>query len=121
MKRLYPVFIIVVVCAPIIFLIYLKSDLVCAPRAIVSSAVFGIVPLLFLTIAIFKKRKIWYYFSLLVLVLEVIITPIIMLNKLGWEKLLNERLLAFFTFEVIALIQILIVISLLMDFLKSQN
>ena len=121
MKRLYSIFIIMVVCAPILFLIYWKNDLVCAPRAVVSSAVFGIVPLLFLTIAVFKKKRICYYFSLLILVLEVIITPIIMLNRLGWEKFINERLLAFFTYEAIATIQIVIVILLLMDFLRLRN
>ena len=121
MKRLYLIFISTVICAPIIFLIYLKNDLVCAPRAILSSAIFGVIPLLFLTIAILKKKKNFYYFSLIVLIIEIIITPIIMLNRLGWTKFINERLLAFFTFESVAIIQFLIIILLLKDFIKLQK
>lgn len=121
MKRLYFIFFATVICAPIIFLIYLKNDLVCAPRAILSSAIFGVIPLLFLTIAVLKKKKYFYYFSLLILIIEVIITPIIMINRLGWEKFINERLLAFFTFEGVAIIQFLIIILLLKDFLKLRK
>jgi hypothetical protein len=44
-----------------------------------------------------------------------------MLRRLGWEKFVNERLLAFFTFEGIAMIQILITVLLLIDFVKSQE
>ena len=121
MKRLYLIFISTVICAPIIFLIYLKNDLVCAPRAILSSAIFVVIPLLFLTIAILKKKKNFYYFSLIVLIIEIIITPIIMLNRLGWAKFINERLLAFFTFESVATIQLLIIILLLKDFIKLQK
>jgi len=121
LKKAYFIFLGTVICAPIIFLVYLKNDLVCAPRAILSSAIFGIIPLFFLTIAILKKKKNFYYFSILVLIIEIIITPIIMLNRLGWEKFINERLLAFFTFEGIAIMQLLIVVSLLKDFLKLQK
>jgi hypothetical protein len=121
MKRLYLIFIFIVVCAPIVFAIYLKHDLVCAPRAITASAIFGAVPLLLLTIALFKKRKCFFYLSLAVLIIEVIITPVIMLRRLGWEKFFNERLLAFFTFEGIAMVQIFITMLLLCDFVKSQK
>ena len=118
MKKLYLIFIAIVIIAPIIFLIYLKNDLVCAPRAIVSSAIFGIVPLSFLSIAIMKKKKNFFYFSQLILIVKIIITPIIMIKRLGWEKFINERLLAFFTFEGIALIQMLIVTLILLNFIK---
>ena len=121
MKKLYIIFIGTVICAPIIFLIYLQNDLVCAPRAILSSAIFGLIPLIILTIAILQKKRILYYFALLVLIIEFIITPIIMINRLGWEKFINERLLAFFTFEGVILIQFVIIIFLLIDFLKSQK
>ena len=114
MKKYYVVFILTVVCAPIIFLFYLKNDLVCAPRAIVSSALFGFIPLIFLTVAILKEKKIFYYFCLATLLFEVIITPVIMVKRLGWEKFFNERLLAFFTFEGIAIFQILLVILILL-------
>lgn len=121
MKKLYLTYICIVVCAPIIFFIYLQIDMVCAPRAITASAIFGVVPLSLLTIAIYKKKKNFFYFSLFVLIVEIIITPVIMLKRLGWEKLVNERLLAFFTFEGIATLQIVITILLLLDFLKSQE
>ena len=121
MKKLYLTFICTVICAPIIFFIYLKHELVCAPRAITASAIFGVVPLLLLTIAIFKKKNDLFYFSLFVLIIEIIITPVIMLKRLGLEKLINERLLAFFTFEGFAMIQTFITILLLLDFLKSQE
>jgi hypothetical protein len=114
MKKLYFVFLGIVFCAPILFYFYLKMDLVCAPRAITASAIFGIVPLLFLTAAVLKKKVLFYYLSLLTLVIEIIITPIIMLKRLGWDKFIHERLLAFFTFEGIAIIQIMIVALLLM-------
>lgn len=113
MKRLYLIFIITVICAPVIFLVYLKNDLVCAPRAILSSAIFGVAPLLFLTVAVFRNIKTCYYLALVILVIEMIITPIIMIERLGWEKFFNERLLAFFTFEGIAIIQFLIAISMM--------
>ena len=119
-KKLYFVFLGIVIFAPILFYFYLKRDLVCAPRAITASAIFGIVPLLFLTAAVLKKKVLFYYLSLLMLVIEIIITPIIMLKRLGWDKFVNERLLAFFTFECIAIIQIIIVVLLLMDLSKAK-
>ena len=118
MKKLFFIFIGTVICAPMIFLFYLKNDLVCAPRAIYSSIIFGTVPLLFLTIAIIKKKKDFYYVSLLVLIIEIVLTPVIMLKKLGWEKFVTERLLAFFTFEIIAMIQFLIIVVILRDYYK---
>ena len=120
MKKIYFVFLGIVIFAPILFYFYLKRDLVCAPRAITASAIFGIVPLLFLTAAVLKKKVLFYYLSLLMLVIEIIITPIIMLKRLGWDKFVNERLLAFFTFEGIAIIQIIIVVLLLMFFSKAK-
>jgi hypothetical protein len=121
MKKPYLAFFFIVICAPVLFLIYLKHDLVCAPRAITASSIFGTVPLLLVTIAILKENLNFFYYSLFVLAIEVIITPVIMLKRLGWEKLINERLPAFFTFEGIAVIQIILTILLLLDFLKSQE
>ena len=120
MKRLYLVFLGIVIFAPILFYLYLEHDLVCAPRAIVASAIFGIVPLLFLTVAILKEKVIFYYLSILTLIIEIIITPIIMLKRLGPDKFFNERLLAFFTFECIAITQIVIVILLLRNLLRPE-
>jgi hypothetical protein len=121
MKKLYFVFLGTVCFAPILFYIYLKRDLVCAPRAITASAIFGIVPLLFLTAAVLKKKVLFYYLSLLTLVIEIIITPIIMLKRLGPDKFVNERLLAFFTFEGIAIIQMIIVVLLMMNLLRLKE
>lgn len=120
MKKLYLTYICIVICAPFVFLFYLKHDLVCAPRAITASAIFGAVPLSLLMIASLKRKKNFFYYSLLVLVIEIIITPAIMLKRLGWEEFISERLLAFFTFEGFAVIQVVITILLLMDFLKLQ-
>ena len=85
-KRLYVVFLLIAIFAPVVFLIYWKNDLVCAPRAITASAIFGIVPLIFLTIGILKEKGIFFYLALFVLVVEILITPVIMLRRLGWEK-----------------------------------
>ena len=121
MKKPYIIFFFIVICAPVIFLIYLKHDLVCAPRAITASSIFGTVPLMLLTIAIFKKNLNFFYYTLFVLAIEIIITPVIMLKRLGLGKFVNERLPAFFTFEGIAVVQIVLTILLLLDYLKSQE
>ncbi|MEJ2629405.1 MAG: hypothetical protein P8078_12740 [bacterium] len=113
MKKLYCIFILMVICAPLVFYLYLQHDLVCEVRAVISSALFGLVPLLFLSLGIIKKRILWYCLALDVLIMEMIITPVIMLNRLGWEKFYPERLLAFFTFEGVAAIEIILVIFML--------
>jgi hypothetical protein len=118
-KRLYTSFIFIVVCAPILFLFYWKNDWVCAPRAITASAIFGIVPLIFLTTGLLKEIGIFYYLALFALAGEIVITPVIMLRKLGWEKLIGERLPAFFTFEGIAIVEIAIVLLLFRIFWKK--
>jgi hypothetical protein len=121
MNKLYLTFILTVLFAPVLFFIYLMNNLVCAPRAIIASAIFGVVPLSFLIIGIRKKILFFFYISLCTLIIEIIITPVIMLKKLGWEKFINERLLAFFTFEGIATVQIIIIILILLDFIKSKE
>ena len=109
MKRLHLLFLGTVLGAPVVFFIYLKLDWVCAPRAIIASALFGGIPFMLVTVALWKEKGIFFYSAGTLLVVEMAITPIIMLNRLGWEKFYGERLLAFFTFEGIALLQILIV------------
>jgi hypothetical protein len=121
MKKLYLAFWAIVIFAPVLFNLYLNNDLVCAPRAITASAIFGLVPLLFLTLAIMKEGRIYYYLSAAVLIIEIIITPLIMLKRLGVDKFFNERLLAFFTFEGIAAAQVVIVILLLLSFFKKRT
>ena len=115
-RGLSAISLLTVVCAPVVFWIYWKNDLVCAPRAITASAIFGIVPLLFLMIGILKEKRVFFSLTLWVLVVEMLITPIIMLRRLGWEKFAGERLLAFFTFEGIAIVQIVIVLLVFKTF-----
>ena len=113
MKKLFCMFILLVILAPLIFYLYLQHDLVCEFRAVISSSLFGLIPLLFLSLGIIKKRILWYYVTLGILVIEMIITPVIMLNRLGWDTFYNERLLAFFTFEGFAVIEIVLVVLIM--------
>lgn len=55
------------------------------------------------------------------LLFEGIITPIIMLKKLGWVKFYNDRLLAFFTFEFFIIIQIVMVLIVLEKIILLQS
>ena len=118
MKKNVLIFSVIVAIAPLLFLIYYNNNLVCLPRASVSSFIFGLIPLSFLIIAFYKKAKIFLYIALSVLLTECIITPIIMLKRLGWEKFYNDRLLAFFTFEFFAIIQIVIILIILERLVK---
>ncbi len=119
MKKIFYIFIFLVICAPILFYLYLQNGLVCAFRAVISSIIFGLVPLLFLSLGMVTQKILLYYICIGMFVVEMIITPIIMLNRLGWEKFYNERLLAFFTFEGIALIELFLVVLILHKFRKS--
>ena len=114
-------FLISVILAPIIFFVYWKNNLVCAPRAVFSSFLFGVIPLIFLAIGESKKSEIFYFISGGVLIFEMIVTPIIMLKRLGWEKFANDRLLAFFTFESSEIFQFIIVMILLRHFWKTVS
>lgn len=120
MKKNVLIFSVIVIIAPLLFLIYYYNNLVCLPRASVSSLIFGLVPLSFLIIAFYKKAKVFLYLALSVLLTECIITPIIMLKRLGWEKFYNDRLLAFFTFEFFSIIQIVIILIILERLLKQN-
>ena len=113
MKKILLSFAILVLLTPVLFLIYYKYNLVCLPRASASSFIFGLVPFIFLIIGYYFVNKTYLYIALSVLITECIVTPVIMLKRLGWEKFYNDRLLAFFTFEIIEIAQIvLILISL---------
>ena len=117
------IFASLVILGPILFLIYYHFDLVCLPRASVSSFIFGLVPFVFFTIASYKDAKIFLYIAFSILLVESIITPIIMLKRLGWEKFFNDRLLAFFTFEFFIISQIIIILIVLEKIIisKSEN
>lgn len=110
-----------VISAPLIFYLYLQHNLVCEFRAVISSIIFGLVPLFILFLAIIKKRIFWYYAALGVLVIEIVITPVIMLNRLGWDTFYNDRLLAFFTFEGFVVIEFILVIFMLKKFRQLNS
>ena len=110
-----------VIFAPILFFIYYNNNLVCLPRASVSSFIFGLVPFIFFTIAYYKNSKGLMYIAFSVLIIECIITPIIMLKRLGWEKFYNDRLLAFFTFEFFIISQIVIILIVLEKIIISRS
>ncbi len=120
MKKILLIFGISVLLAPVLFLVYYKYNLVCLPRASASSFIFGLVPFIFIVLAYYKMNKTYLYFSLTVLITECIITPVIMLKRLGWEKFSNERLLAFFTFEIIEIVQIVLILILLEKVLRIK-
>jgi hypothetical protein len=117
------IFGILVILAPLIFLLYYKNNLVCLPRASVSAFVFGLVPFVLFTIGHYKKNKVMLYTAFSVLLIESIITPIIMLKRLGWEKFVNDRLLAFFTFEFFIIFQIILFLIVLekLFIIQSSN
>ena len=115
------IFGILVILAPILFLIYYNNNLVCLPRASVSSFIFCLVPFIFFTIAYYKNAKRFIYIAFSVLLFEGIITPIIMLKRLGWEKFYNDRLLAFFTFEFFIISQIVITLIVLERIIIIQS
>ncbi len=111
-NRLY-LLMLLAMSGPLVFYFYLQADMVCAPRAIFSSVLFGMVPLFFSTAGIFEKKILYYRIAAVILVIEIIITPIIMLKRLGWEKLVNERIPAFFTFEGFSIAMLVIILMAL--------
>jgi hydrogenase-4 membrane subunit HyfE len=121
MNRNVLIFGILVIAAPIIFWVYYHNNLVCLPRASVSSFMFGIVPLLLFAIAHYRNIKGLMYVALSVLFAEGVMTPIIMLKRLGWEKFANERLLAFFTFEFFIIAQMVIILIALEQIILSHK
>lgn len=121
MKKLLNIMSVSVFSAPVIFTIYYMSALVCAPRAILSSAMFGLAPLGLTFLALRKGNEFWFHSALFILVLEMISTPVIMIGRLGWEKCVNDRLLAFFTFEGFAVLELFLVLLLLTGTVKSRT
>ena len=113
MKKILLVFGILVLLTPVLFLIYYKNNLVCLPRASVSSFIFGLLPFIFLIIGYYFMNKTHLYIALSILITECIVTPLIMIKRLGWEKFHNDRLLAFFTFEIIEITQTILVLIVL--------
>ena len=117
MKKLYIAYSISVVIAPIVFWVYLASDLVCAPRAVIFEIVTGALSLGLLTLAYKSKKIVLFLLPLIVPVFVIISSPIIMVNRLGAEKFLTQRLPAYSTFEIFAIFQV-ILISILIGMSK---
>jgi hypothetical protein len=109
MKKLYVSYLISVVLAPIVFWVYLIFDLVCAPRAVVFEVVTGVLSLGLLSLAYKSKKAIMFFLSLIVPIFVIISSPIIMVNRLGAEKFLSQRVPAYSTFEVFAIFQVILI------------
>jgi len=112
-RNLYLAYLGVAIAAPLVMFIYLRLDLVCAPRAIVSETICGALALAFLTPAVLRGSRPLYIAALIVPAIMIPLTPVIMLSVLGWDKLVNERLLAFFTFELVAVLEVTLVALML--------
>jgi hypothetical protein len=113
MKKIYMSYLVSVLIAPVVFWIYLFLDLVCAPRAVVFQVLTGTLSLSLLTLAYKSKKLVLFLLSLLVPVSVIISSPIIMVNRLGAEKFLNQRLLAYSTFEIFAIFQVIFIAILI--------
>ena len=50
---------------------------------------------------------------LIVVAIMIPLTPVVMLSRLGWDKLVTERLVAFFTFELVAAAEIVLIALML--------
>ncbi len=109
MKKLYMSYLISVLVAPVIFWFYLVFGFVCAPRAVVFEVVTGALSLGLLTLAYKSKKVIMFLLPLIVPVFVIISSPIIMVNRLGAEKFLSQRLPAYSTFEVFAIFQVILI------------
>jgi hypothetical protein len=112
-RRLYFAYVGVAIAAPLVMFVYLRLDLVCAPRAIVSETICGVLALAFLTPAMLRGSRPLYIAALIVPAIMIPLTPVIMLSVLGWHKLVSERLVAFFTFELIAIVEVTLVAVML--------
>jgi len=120
MKKVYMSYTVSVLLAPVIFWIYLVFDLVCAPRAVVFEVVTGALSLSLLALARKSKKAIMFLLPLIVPVFVIISSPIIMVNRLGAEKFLTQRLPAYTTFEIFAIFQV-ILISVLIGMNKRSE
>ena len=112
-RQLYVMYLGVAIAAPLVMFIYLQLDLVCAPRAIVSETACGVLALAFLTPAALRGSRPLYIAALIVPAIMIPLTPIVMLSVLGWDGVVHGHLIAFFTFEVIAAVEIAMIILML--------
>jgi hypothetical protein len=108
-----------VLLAPLLFLVYLRFDLVCLPRAALFEAATGGASILLLTLAVRSNRPILYLLPAAVPASVILITPIVMIRRLGWEKFITERVLAYATFDLIAILQLLLIAAMMEAALTS--
>lgn len=120
MKIIKQIYIISVITAPLIFIAYYNFEKVCAPRAFIFEIVTGAISLCIFLLATRFKKIYLYGLTALIPLYIIICSPIIMVNRLGAEKWLNERLLAYTTFEVFAILQ-LILISISIGILMNKK
>ncbi len=109
MKKIYKFYLLSVIVAPVIFWVYFIFDLVCAPRAVVFEVVTGTLSLGLLTLAYKSQKVIMFLLPLIVPIFVIISSPIIMVNRLGAEKFLSQRLPAYSTFEIFAIFQVILI------------
>jgi hypothetical protein len=112
-RNLYLAYVGVAVAAPLVMLVYLRLDLVCAPRAIVSEAICGALALGFLTPAVLRGSRPLLTAALAAPAIMVPLTPIVMFSVLGWDGVVHGHLIAFFTFEAIAAVEIVLIVLML--------
>jgi hypothetical protein len=120
MEKICKSYLVSVVLAPVVFWVYLILDLVCAPRAVVFEVVTGVLSLTLLLLVYKSKKTLMLLVPLFVPVFVVVSSPLIMVNRLGAEKFLSQRIPAFVTFEIFALFQI-VMISILIGMKKRPE
>jgi len=121
MKKLFLFYILSIIIAPIIFFIYYNLDLVCEPRAYIFEIITGGISLGLFFLAYKFKKIILFGITAIVPIYVIIIAPITMVKKLGAEKWLNERLIAFYTFELFAIMQLIIISIFIGLIIKNRS
>jgi len=112
-RDLYLVYLGIAIAAPLVMFAYLRLGLVCAPRAIVSETICGALALAFLTPAVLRGSRPLYIAALIVPAIMIPLAPVVMLSVLGWDGVVHGHLIAFFTFEAIAAVEIVLIVLML--------
>jgi hypothetical protein len=120
-RNLYLAYVGVAIAAPLVMLVYLQLDLVCAPRAIVSESVCGALALAFLTPAVLRGSRPLYLAALVAPAIMIPLTPVVMLSVLGWDGVVHGHLIAFFTFELIAAVEIVLIVRMLQETTRAPQ
>lgn len=110
---LYWAYLGVAVAALLVMFVYLRLDLVCAPRAIVSETICGALALAFLTPGVLRRSWRLLVAAFMAPAIMVPLTPVVMLSVLGWDGVVHGHLIAFFTFELFAAAEIALIAHML--------